>query len=324
MYWKPVSGLFVLLFLALSPGQSGDGLSSAPSFDGFAQAIGGPNEAFSTGAGDVFINPALMSTARNTEIQFSNLINGHDVQFFSTALVWPLSEKQFFGVGLFGLNVPVGEQYDGRDYSLQYDNTFSFNMNISYGYRFRDFSLGASLEYASSQLYPGNTMVRGSELEGSLGLFSDVDPSLKLGMVLRMRNAHSTLGSPAFQWGGSVVWQPFKVMGERLQVLFSLRRDSDGRGDLSYALVFNPLPKKMLNERGVKSLSFRGGTANNNVIFFNIPGRRQGFYNDSNAGLVGVGLELMPIYKIELGINYCYQFNELPQNITMLTTRFSF
>ncbi len=321
---KILSVTVVLLWATLLVAQNKDGALPIPFFDGFAQAIGGPNEAFSTGATDVFINPALMGRAKNAEIQFANLINGHDVQFFSTAMVLPLSETQFLGVGVFGLDVPVSEQYNGREYSLQYDNTFSFNVNLSYAYRFRDFSLGASVEYASSQLFPRNNMIRGTEIESSIGLYSEVNPALKLGMMLRMRNARSTLGSPALQWGGSLVWQPFTELGDRLQLLFSLRKDSGRRSDLSYAVVINPVPKKLLNARGIKSLTFRGGTANNNVVFFNIPGRRSGFYNENNAGLVGVGLGLNPIYKIELGINYCYQFNELPQSITLITTRFSF
>ncbi len=317
---KILSAVIVLLWVVQPAAQTRD----LPFFDGFAQAIGGPNEAFSTGAADLFINPALMGRAGSTEIQFANLINGHDIRFFSTAMIWPFSEKQSLGVGVFGLDVPVGEEYNGREYSLQYDNTFFFNVNLSYARRFQDFTLGASVEYVSSQLFPGNNMVRGRDWEGSVGLYSEPAPAIKMGMIFRIHSTSSLPGSLAWQWGGSLVWQPFADLDDRLQLLLSIRKESGRRTDFSYAMVLNPVSRKVLNAMGIKYLTVRGGTSDNNVVFLNIPGRRSGFYNENNTALVGVGLGLNPIYKIELGINYCYPFDELSQSITLITTRFSF
>ncbi len=323
MKYKILSFLIIFLGYISSPAL---GRNHLP-LDGFSQAIGGPNEAFSSGAADIFINPALMSSIPDRQIQFSNLINGHDLQYFSTALVWKAGKNKFLGLGIFGLDVPVSEVFNGTSSDLRYNNTYYFNINLSYAYNFNNFTLGTSMEYISSQIYPDNAYQRENILQADIGIYTKISQNIKLGFTIN--HAWDISGVDLFsifnqsRIGGSIVWMPFAEYGDRIQLLLSLEKYSGQKRHFKYGIIVKPFSIRQLNMWGIKNIAFRGGTADNNIGYLNIPGKSSYFFKENN-NLIGLDVRLKPIYHIELGINYCYQFNELPRNLTLLTTRITF
>ena len=325
MNWKILFFLVINLNFSFVFAQAETRSVRRPSFNEFSQAIGGPNKAFYSGAADIFANPALMGQTSKATIQFSNQVNGKNLRFFSTALVLPLRNNQYLGLGLFGLNVPVGEFYDGERYSLRYDDNYSLSFNFSYAYKFNSFTLGSSLEYSSYQLLPDDFSRRQSVWDASIGIYRELSSNLKLGFLLKGTIAETKIPgisqSSAIEWGGSVVWTPIT---NRTEVLLSLEKNNFQSFDFKYALIFKPFKPKILNKIGIKSFSLRSGSANNNVGFLNLPDKGYGFFSGKDKNLFGTELKLMPIYDITFGVNFCFPFNDLPNNITLLTTHISF
>jgi hypothetical protein len=324
--------LFLLIFFMYLPGTYGQGkgsLSSIPSLDTFTQLIGGPNEALSIGAGNVFINPALMTNNKKSEVLFSNLINGYSLRYFSSALVIPLNESHYLGLGVFGMNIPLSEIYDGESYSLRYSENYYTNIDLNYAYKAKRFSLGAGLKHISYSMLLDNYDKKAQNWEMTLGIYSSFSKNVRLGAVYQKildrapkRRQDGILLNDRL--GASVVWQPLDYIEDRLQVLVSAEKIGDENINVNYGLIFQPFKRQSLINIGVESFKIRTGTGNYNIGSLKLPGYDARFFDESNKMKVGAGIKFSPIFNVEFGFNFCFQYNNLSQNMNLLTTGLKF
>ena len=165
--------------------------------------------------------------------------------------------------------------------------------------------------------------------EMTLGVYSSFSKNVHLGAVYqkildrspKKRDEGIRLND---RLGVSVVWQPLEFIEDRLQALVSLEKIGNENINVNYGLIFQPFNKQVLSNIGVKSVKIRTGTSKYNIGSLKLPGNDARFFDESNKMKVGAGIKFSPIFNVEFGFNFCFQYDNLSQNMNLLTTGLKF
>lgn len=316
--------LLALTFSVRASGGDNPGLL-LPTPDAFFQLIGGPNEAVSVGPADVFINPALLPQNNQTTLQFSNLLNSNFLKYMNASAVLPLSAKDYLGMGVFGINIPVSQIYDGQDWSLRYQENYQLNFVLSYARQFSAISAGVSLKYLMINSTEPEFHENIRAWEGRLGLFYKPSSALQAGIVYQKTFPRSALrnlnNQTSRRLGMGLVWQPPSVLLHNYRLYLSWSASDWQRPALNYGLEVRPFGAEYLKRFGINSITLRSGVGNFNLGSLKLPDREILFLSEQRKLKFGAGIEFSPTDNLNFGFDFCFPYSQFSRGMNMITTR---
>ena len=105
---------------------------SSVSPNAISRSIGGPNPAYSVGASNIFINPALLGKLPEKQFQISNVVHSGFLQYIIGALSIPVSGDDDIGLGMFWASLPDAQEFNqGGFLGGTSDN---YRLGVMFGY----------------------------------------------------------------------------------------------------------------------------------------------------------------------------------------------
>lgn len=292
--------------------------------DAISRSIGGPNQAYSVGAADIFINPALMSQHNQKRLQFSSIIESNFLHYINGAFSMPLNKVDHIGVGLLWVNIPdVQEYYKDDLYAGDLDN-YQFVAVVGYSRNIFPFSIGSNIKYLRFG-FNGSTIDNTSSALGlDVGLQYKLKKFFKFGFTYQdffEINRKNTDGnfSPR-KIGVGVSLEPPFISKEFLKLLSSLHQIENDPVQMNIGLILTPITNKV----GLKSFSVRAGYGD-----YNLGSKKQTNVFEiltkwERAFTLGAGLNIRLGKSWDLGLDYCFQIEEELDNQHIITTSIRF
>ncbi len=293
--------------------------------DAVSRSIGGFNQAYSIGAVDLFINPALLSQHTRKELQFSNIIDLKSNQYASFALSLPVGNNNNIGVGLVGRLNPTPEDQNGSEIvKIRNYNDYQFAIVLGYSRTLYPFSIGANLKYYRMG-YDAGKFYNTSRATGiGLGFYYTLNKALRIGFIfqnsfkLNWENDYSE--SNPGRVGLGVVWNPTYVSENFIKFLFSIDRFENEPVQMNIGIVLSPL----LDRFGVKDFSIRAGMGNFNPENQNRPTVYDKIIDTAPIISIGAGVGISTASNLGISLDYCFQIKEYISNQHIITTRLRF
>lgn len=292
--------------------------------DAVSRSIAGANLAYSIGAVDLFVNPALLSQHRGRDLQFSNMIDLLSTRYLSSAYSVAIGERNAIGIGLAGLNdVPVGRDSNKRVKKKKSDD-YQFGIFLAYARSIPPFSIGATMKYFRLRHLRDQTPINAAASGFNLGFYYIASRTLSLGFIyqspvyIKWENGESRLAPGSM--GAGVAWAPGVVSEDFFLFLFSLDRYENEPVQMNAGVVITPVT----NQLNLKNFSLRAGLGNfdpgaqteNNI---------SDYLRDSAPTFsIGAGLGMNMGTNWEIDLDYCFQIIEFITNQHIITTRIRF
>jgi hypothetical protein len=292
--------------------------------DAFSQSIGGPNESYSAGAADIFINPALLGSHQQNEIQLSNLMNSGMVKYMNAAVSIPLSSTQFMGFGVFSLNIPqlkyknVGELVTGK-----YDEAL-FNYTAAYAHRISGATIGLALKYYRVGISNADLRQTGEAFEMDVGGQFAINRTTDFGFVYKRIVIKKESGiipdGNGYYVNFGMALKPIVAARNIIHFLAGSGLQDGKLQKINYGFVLTPYE----NGEGITSVSFRAGVGNDGFVYQKLQQNEVHFYPKQRSLKFGMGIVINPAEKWKVNLDYCFQYNNLYENRHIITTRFLF
>ncbi len=320
-------GTLLLLFLSMVNITHGDILTE--SFfrlppDAVSRSVGGANQAYSVGAADLFINPALLSQHTRSEMQFSNMINLLSKQYMSVAYSAPVNSSDHVGIGLIGLDNSLTEQSADKNVHLRQVPLYQYGLVISYSRSIASLSVGASVKYFGLGEEHDESFETTSGFGVDLGFSYTMNTTTRIGFVYQSPfnirwNSYPGEFIPG-RMGISAVWTPAYFTEQCLQFLFGMDRYEDEPPQMNVGIAINAIHDKL----GMKNFSIRAGLGNFELNSKSENGLLEYLNDSAPIVTVGAGLGIKTGLEWIFHLDYCFQIKEYISNKHIVTTRIEF
>ncbi|RMD90132.1 MAG: hypothetical protein D6813_09570 [Calditrichaeota bacterium] len=283
--------------------------------DALTQALGNANQAYSVGASDLFVNPALLATHTKRSIQFSNInaIDWDIMQFVSFSIGFPLGAYGTLGVGAVGVNVPDIKEYTSTGQFLGNFSNFQSLFYLGFAKKFSLVSLGLNLKYYYSG-FRGNTFEdNGSGWGMELGLYYIAHSNFKIGF--NFQNSYQV------QWGNNYQeevpkrmqigfrWSPPPFHTDFIELLFGFEQIQEEPIRLRSGIILTPIK----NALGLHKFQLYGGIGNlpleQRNTRLNISDYRDGEQILSAGGSIEISLSSSILVQLSYSYSYRYILN---------------
>ncbi|MFQ5583706.1 MAG: hypothetical protein ACE5GL_04660, partial [Calditrichia bacterium] len=260
--------------------------------DAVSHSIGGFNQAFSIGAVDLFINPALLSRHTKKQIQFSNIIDLFSNKFASLAFSMPLGRANNIGIALVGrMNPELSEEKD-MEIKVRNNEQYQFEVLAGYSRNFFPFSLGMNVKYFQLRYFDDGFFKNGSVTGIDFGFHYYLNREMSFGFMYQTPLAikwddNSREPIPG-RFGLGINWMPSYVSENFLRVLFSLEQFGDEPVQMNFGIVLMP----GFDNKGLKNLAFRVGLGNIQPGFQNKTSLVDYISDTAPVVTVGTGIKL--------------------------------
>jgi len=302
---------YATTFLRLSP-------------DAVSRSIGGPNQAYSVGAADIFINPALLSKHAGRELQFSSIIHSDFFQYINGAFSLPITRTDHIGVGLLWANVPDVQEFGVNGLNASEYDSYQFAVLVGYSRNLSPFSIGANVKYLRlgfNNSEPGNNA---NAAGFDIGLHYTLKNTLKFGFIFQNtfeiqweNQVHSTI---PWRMGLAVAWAPALFTKDFLQILSGLVQLEEEPLKLNIGLIVTLFQNKTL----LHDLNVRLGYGNFELISQKQTSDFEDLTEWERNFRVGAGLHIGISKSFDLGVDYCFQIERELDNQHIITTSLSF
>jgi hypothetical protein len=292
--------------------------------DAYSQSIGGPNAAYSIGAIDVFINPALLTNHSQLEFQFSNLINSNYLQYINAALKIPLTSSDFIGIGFFSLNIPIIKYYNNELLDISKYQNYLFNFTLGYAHKLSHLSFGITLKYYQFDFNDEGKYSNVQSLEIDSGIHFMIRKYLNIGFVYKnfisdmSYTESSNLDTDHLAFG--IALNPSLISKRNLNLLIGMDNIEDGSVQINYGVVFTPYK----NNSGITKVNFRAGLGDFDLEYRKLKKNIVQMFAKNRTLKIGFGIGISPIKSWELNLDYCFQYDKILENKHIITTRFRF
>jgi hypothetical protein len=292
--------------------------------DAVSRSIGGPNQAYSIGAVDLFINPALLSQHSRRELQFSNMIDLLSNRYMSVAYSTHINHRDRIGIGLIGLDNSTPGDSKNKNVPIKESQQYQYGLIIGYSRNLFPFSLGVSIKYFRMRDDLGERWETASALGVDLGFRYILNPALSVGFIYQSpfylqweNDIHEKVSGKI---GMGIAWTPAIVSENFLQILLSADRFENESLQANVGVVITPVTDKL----GLKNFSLRAGMGN-----FDLKSRGGSAIPDylrdsASTFTVGAGLGIDTGGSWGLDLDYCFQIVEYITSKHIITTRISF
>lgn len=306
-----LANIYTESFLRLSP-------------DAVSRSLGGPNPAYSIGAVDLFINPALLSQHSLKELQFSNTIDLLSNRYMSIAYSTPVKGRDNIGIGLLGLDTsPVQESIPGN-VRIRKTQHYQFGLIVAYARSLFPFSLGASIKYFRIGAERDERLETASALGVELGFRYAATETLSFGLIYQspfyLGWEEGVREKAPGKIGMGLAWTPDFISENFFQILLSTDRYQDEPFQVNAGVAITPVTKRL----GLKNFSLRAGMGN-----FDLDTRSDNsianYLTDSAPTFtIGAGLGIDTGLNRGISLDYCFQIEEYITNRHIITTRLRF
>ena len=302
---------FADTFLRLSP-------------DAVSRSIGGPNQAYSVGAADIFINPALLSEHAGRELQFSSIVHSDFFQYVNGAFSMPITGKDHIGVGLLWANIP-----DARDFGIdgfnagEFDN-YQFAAIVGYARDLSPFSIGVNIKYLRVGFNSSETDNNGGALGFDAGLHYTLKKVFKFGFIyqssfdIKWNNEARSAIPQRMAFGAD--WAPFLFSKNFIHLLAGLEQLEAEPLQMNVGMIFTFFQSRT----GLHDLNVRLGYGNYELTSQNRTGGFENLTEWERNFRVGLGLHMAFSKSFDLGLDYCFQIEKDLDNQHIITTSLSF
>lgn len=292
--------------------------------DAISRSIGGPNQANSVGADDIFINPALLSKHAGRELQFSSIIHSDFFQYVNGAFSLPITRADHVGFGLLWANVPDIQEFeiDGLN-TGDYDN-YQFAILVGYSRSLSLFSIGANIKYLQLGFSNSEPENIANAVGFDIGVHYIIRKTLKFGFIFQnvfdIEWESKDRRSIPRRIGLAAAWAPTLFAKDFLQILSGLMQLEAEPLQLNIGMIVTLFQ----NKTGLHDLNVRFGYGNYELTS---PSQTSDFENltewERNFR-VGVGLHMGFSKNLDLGLDYCFQIEKDLDNQHIITTSLSF
>lgn len=321
------AGLFLASLICLYSIAAGKDFSDTflrLSPDAISRSIGGPNQAYSVGAADIFINPALLNQHAGRELQFSSIIHSDFFQYVNGAFSLPLTRADHIGVGLLWANVPGIQEFgvDGLNTS-EYDN-YQFAVLVGYSRNLSPFSVGANLKYLRLGFSNSESGSTANAVGFDVGLHYIFKKILKFGFIFQnsfdIEWENQVRSAIPWRMGLAVAWRPTFFSKDFLEVLSGLERLEGEPLQMNIGMIITLFQ----NKTGLHDLNVRVGYGNYELTSQKQTSDFEDLTEWERNFRVGVGLHIGISKNFDLGVDYCFQIEKDLDNQHIITTSLSF
>ncbi len=292
--------------------------------DATSQALGSANQAYSVGAADVFINPALLSQHQHLSLQFTNIADWDLYYYLSTALVYPLNLNNALGIGLVGMSVPGIQGFDEYGNELEEISNYQLAVYLSYARKFYPFALGLTVKYVQMGFSGSNFENLGKGAGFEIGMHYIINQSFSLGFTYRndfdmyWRHGYTDHSPRSLSMGISFVPRWVRPGFMKLLVGFDQMND--------YPLRLNSGLELQLVERpsGLTSFAIRGGVGNFNLETRDLRIDPEMLVNSEQLFTAGAGFTLGSETGLRVTVNYAFKYMKILDHQHVITTQFNF
>jgi len=317
----------IMAFLSLHAGAFGKDYATTflrLSPDAISRSIGGPNPAYSSGAVDLFINPALLSQHPRKELQFSNMIDLLSNRYISMAYSAPVNGKDYISIGLLGLDTSPVQEFTPKNVRIRETQRYQFGLIAAFARSFFPFSLGISMKYYRIGADRDERLASASAWGVDLGFSYVATKVLGFGFIYQspffLRWREGVRDKAPGKIGMGLAWTPDFIFENFLQILLSADRYQGESFQVNAGVAITPVTDRL----GLKNFSLRAGLGN-----FDLNTRS----NNSIAGYltdvaptftIGAGLGIGTDLNWGISLDYCFQIEEYITNRHIITTRLRF
>lgn len=287
-----------------------------------SHAIGGPSPAYSIGAGDVFINPALLTQQRFPEIQFSNNLDLAARQMVNIALSYPISSGDYLALGIQNVVQSGLQHYNSlENRTRSFDDSY-FSVQMGYAREFSSLAVGAALQLSRASIYQNENIHSDSEFHVILGFIYPLNSDIVFGSTwyhslpfgtqeLQKKRADS-------RWLAGLSYAPTLFFNKAAEIIVGLAWDPIQKFKSMAGLAIRPISTFY----GLERLKLRLGLSNIGNFAQREKPMRGVFLRPTFS--VGTGIEFPLSEKRILGLDYCVQVVEYVNNVHSITTRIRF
>lgn len=291
--------------------------------DAVSRAIGGFNQAYSIGAVDLFINPALLSQHTQRELQFSNIIDLLSNQYASLAFSMPLGEGDHIGVGLVGRLNPNPQENGTNGVNIRNYDHYQFAMVVGYSRNLFPFSIGTNIKYFQMGYDGGELYNTASAFGLDLGAHY-LNEAFRVGFIYQTPfeiqwNDNKREPMPG-RMGLGLAWTPSYVSENFLRILLSADRFANEPFQMNFGIILTPV----LNKLGLKNFSLRSGVGNFDLDSHSQTSVLDNLIDSAPILTIGAGLGIDTGADWGINLDYCFQVKEYITNQHIITTRISF
>ena len=302
---------FADTFLRLSP-------------DAISRSIGGPNQAYSVGAADIFINPALLTKHAGRAMQFSNIVQSDFLQYINGAFAMPVTGKDHIGIGLLWANIPDIQDFGVDGFNAGEFDNYQFVAIAGYARNLSPFSIGANIKYLQLGFNSSETDNVGGALAFDAGLHYTLKKVFKFGFVfqnaidIKWNNEGRSVIPRRMAFGAA--WAPSLFSKNFIHVLTSLEQLESEPLQMNVGMILTFFQSKT----GLHDLNLRLGYGNYELASQNQLSDFENLTEWERNFRVGLGMHMGFSRSFDLGVDYCFQIEKDLDNQHIITTSFSF
>ncbi len=308
---RAIAGGSVTAFLQIQP-------------DAVSQALGSANQAYSVGAADVFVNPALLSQHQQVSLQFTNIVDWNLYYYLSTAFVMPLNLNNMIGVGLIGISVPDVTEYDANGMELGEIFNYQAAVYFSYARKFYPFTLGFTVKYVQMNFSGTDFDNLGRGIGFELGMHYIINQSFALGFNYRndfevyWKDSYTDHSPRSLSMGLSFIPQWVRPGFVKVLVGFDQMHNYPMRfnGGMELSLVENP--------EGLRQFAIRGGMGNLNIETRDLNVPPEMLVDSEQLFTAGAGLTFGRENGFQFSLNYAFKYFRILNHQHVITTQFKF
>lgn len=292
--------------------------------DAVSRSIGGFNQAYSIGAIDLFINPALLSQHTKKELQFSNIIDLLSNQYASFAFSTPLGNTGHVGFGLVGrMNSNLPEN-GTKGVNIRNYNHYQFAMIIGYSRNLSPFSIGMNIKYFRLGYDEGEFYKAASAVGLDLGIHYILSKAFSIGFnyqtPVKLRWDNNARQPAPGRMGLGITWMPSYISDNFLRILLSSDQFVNEPIQINFGIILTPV----MNKLGLKSFTLRSGIGNFDLDSHDKTSVLDNLTDSAPVLTIGAGLGIDTGTDWGINLDYCFQVKEYITNQHIITTRIRF